>query len=168
MKFWRHSLITIFAFFGIASTVLYTSCEQDSCLELKCRNGGTCAEGFCRCLEGYEGTECETPVSYKFLGFYDGVFQYDGLPSFRDSAYIVLGDTIRPDVIGMTIYSQQNDVTILPIINNMGLIDEPGRYIRVTKTAGDRIEIYRVINSGDTTIKSNFRGTLREGTNIPL
>lgn len=168
MKFWRYSLVTIFAFFGIASTVLFTSCEQDSCLELKCRNGGTCAEGYCRCIDGYEGTECEIPVYYKFLGFYDGVFQYDGLPSFRDSAMVSIGDTVRPDILAFSIYSQQNDVTIIPIVKGVGIIDEPGRYIRITKSGSDQIEIYREITTSDSTVKSRFQGTLRTGTKAPL
>jgi len=74
MNLWKHTLISAFAFLGISTTVLVTSCEQDSCIDLKCRNGGTCVEGFCRCPSGYEGTECETQVATKFIGRFLGHF----------------------------------------------------------------------------------------------
>jgi hypothetical protein len=72
MKLWKHTLITAFAFFGIAGTVFYTSCEKDSCNDLRCRNGGSCVEGFCRCPEGYEGAECEILAGTKFIGEFLG------------------------------------------------------------------------------------------------
>lgn len=72
MKLWKHTLLTAFAFFGITGTVFYTSCEKDSCNDLRCRNGGSCAEGFCRCPDGYEGAECEILIGNKFVGQYLG------------------------------------------------------------------------------------------------
>ncbi|MBS1589401.1 MAG: hypothetical protein JST52_07275 [Bacteroidetes bacterium] len=78
MKFWKHTLITAFAFLGVCSTVLYTSCEKDSCSDLKCRNGGACADGFCRCQTGYEGTQCETLSATKFVGRFVGHFTCPG------------------------------------------------------------------------------------------
>ena len=72
MKLWKHSLFTALAFFGITGTVFYSSCEKDSCEELRCRNGGACVEGFCRCPEGYEGSECELQAGAKFIGEYIG------------------------------------------------------------------------------------------------
>ncbi|HRO43299.1 MAG TPA: hypothetical protein PL009_10735 [Flavipsychrobacter sp.] len=80
MKFWKHTLISAFAFFGISTTVLVTSCEQDSCIDLKCRNGGACVEGFCRCPAGYEGTECETQEATKFVGRFIGHYTCDNSP----------------------------------------------------------------------------------------
>jgi len=90
MKLWKHTLITAFAFFGISTAVLYTSCEKDSCADLKCRNGGSCAEGFCRCQTGYEGTECEQQAATKFLGRYIGHFTCPGNPSLTDTVDIWL------------------------------------------------------------------------------
>lgn len=72
MKLWKHTLITAISFFGITATTLYTSCEKDSCLDLKCRNGGSCAEGYCRCPTGYEGSECEINAGTKFIGRFIG------------------------------------------------------------------------------------------------
>jgi hypothetical protein len=72
MKLWKHTLVTAMAFIGISSAVFYSSCEKDSCADLQCKNGGTCAEGFCRCPSGYEGTVCETAVATKFIGTFYG------------------------------------------------------------------------------------------------
>ena len=88
MKFWKHTLITAFAFFGVASTVLYSSCTEDGCKVLKCRNGGTCNDGFCKCPSGYEGQQCETAVSDKFIGYYYGNTKCSGFPEVIDSARV--------------------------------------------------------------------------------
>jgi len=90
MKLWKHTLITAIAFFGITSTVLYTSCEKDSCADLKCRNGGSCAEGFCRCPVGYEGTECEIQAATKFLGRYIGHYTCPGNQPLVDTVDVWL------------------------------------------------------------------------------
>ncbi len=90
MKFWKHTLITAFAFIGLSTTVLYTSCEKDSCLDLKCMNGGACVEGFCRCPSGYEGTECETQVATKFIGRFIGYYTCPDNPPIIDTVDVWL------------------------------------------------------------------------------
>ena len=72
MKLWKHTMITAIAFFGITTSVLYTSCEKDACIDLKCKNGGSCADGFCRCPTGYEGSECQIKAATKFVGRFIG------------------------------------------------------------------------------------------------
>ncbi|XZF15277.1 calcium-binding EGF-like domain-containing protein [Chitinophagaceae bacterium MMS25-I14] len=110
MKFWKYTLITAFSFIGIASTVLYTACEKDSCTDLKCKNGGSCADGYCRCPTGYEGAECETMVTDRFVGRYYGTTRCDQLPGLVDtldvfvkSAPLTLG-MVRHGNITDTIY----------------------------------------------------------------
>lgn len=106
MKIWKTTLIAAFAFFGITSTVLYTSCERDACLDLKCRNGGSCAEGFCRCKTGYEGAECEISAADKFLGRYIGERTCTGSP-LSDTIEIFLDQ--YPDKVKMVQYSRIAD-----------------------------------------------------------
>jgi hypothetical protein len=59
--------------FGLILTVsafgatLYTSCNKDKCKDVVCQNGGTCSEGNCSCATGYEGTNCETKETAKFV-----------------------------------------------------------------------------------------------------
>jgi hypothetical protein len=90
MKLWKHSLITAFAFIGISTTVVYTSCEKDSCLDLKCKNGGSCADGFCRCQTGFEGTECEIKAATKFLGRFIGNYTCPNTTPLKDTVDIWL------------------------------------------------------------------------------
>jgi hypothetical protein len=98
MRFWKHTFVAVFAFFGIASTVLYTSCEQDSCLDLKCENGGACTDGFCRCPSDFEGPTCKERLVTKFLGTYYGenrcVMDTTEFPKFLDTVQVFLRDSV--------------------------------------------------------------------------
>ena len=51
--------------FGLMIT--QNSCK-DPCKDVECKNSGTCDEGVCSCVEGYEGDDCGTEVRAKFLG----------------------------------------------------------------------------------------------------
>ena len=97
MKFWKHTFVAVAAFLAVGTTVLYTSCEKDGCLELKCLNGGACTDGFCRCPTGYEGPTCGERVVDKFLGRYIGdtrcVQDTTEFPHFIDTVDIYLRDS---------------------------------------------------------------------------
>lgn len=47
---------------------LMTSCSQDKCKSIACAYGGSCDNGTCKCLPGYEGSNCETITRSKFIG----------------------------------------------------------------------------------------------------
>lgn len=85
MSFWKSIFLGAAAFLAVATTVTFTACEKDSCADLKCRNGGNCAEGFCRCKTGYEGAECELKQTDKFLGIYVGYNHCDQQPALVDT-----------------------------------------------------------------------------------
>jgi hypothetical protein len=162
MKFWKHSLLAATVFMTIASTVTYTSCKHDSCKALMCRNGGTCADEFCRCPIGYEGTQCEIISRNKFLGYYKGNTQVNGLPVTGDAA------TVEPDHKNVSITSLK--VTILSRTPEVisGVIDATGREVIVQDTenrkvtwkmvADNRIEILiEEMKNGEKYI-TNFQG----------
>lgn len=44
----------------------------DKCVNIDCKNGGTCYDGKCTCTNGYEGVYCETITSNRFQGTYHG------------------------------------------------------------------------------------------------
>ncbi len=88
MKLWKHIIISATAFLGISTTMLYTSCKDDACLKLKCRNGGTCSDNFCKCPSGYEGTQCEKRAADRYIGIYRGISKVNNEPPFLDSAKI--------------------------------------------------------------------------------
>ncbi len=54
------------AFIG---AITFNSCT-DPCKDVTCQNGGTCNEGDCDCVTGYEGTSCETEQRTKFIASY--------------------------------------------------------------------------------------------------
>jgi len=92
MKFWKQTLLTTIVFLGITSTVLYTACEKDGCVNVSCQNGGSCAAGVCRCPSGYEGTSCETLSRVRYLGIYGGYTTCNGAGLVIDSVYIYQGN----------------------------------------------------------------------------
>jgi hypothetical protein len=116
MKFWRLSLITTLTFIAVS---LSTSCTDDSCTKVKCRNGGTCVDGFCKCPTGYEGNECISKASNRYVGVYDGTVTIDGNPPVIDSAYInpnpVPGDSAAAKTISFFLGTRSTDILVLTI-----------------------------------------------------
>lgn len=107
MKFWKSYLITAIAFFGITTTVMLSSCEQDSCTSLKCQNGGSCAEGYCRCPTGFEGAECEIKSADRFVGLFTGYRTCTGYPPTPDSVEIFMDQ--EPVMIKLVMYNNKLD-----------------------------------------------------------
>lgn len=107
MKFWKYTLIATMAFFGIATTTVFTSCEQDSCLDLKCKNGGSCAEGFCRCPTGFEGAECEIKTADRFVGLFIGHRTCSGYPPVADTVEIFMAE--EPIYVKYVLFSRKYD-----------------------------------------------------------
>jgi hypothetical protein len=52
---------------GAFTAITYTACNKDECKDVVCQNGGTCVSGACSCPSGYEGTNCETLWTTKFI-----------------------------------------------------------------------------------------------------
>ena len=102
------------AIIGVSSTLLYTSCEKDSCVDLACKNGGTCADNFCRCRTGYEGAECEIKLTSRFIGKWSGLYRCS-IESVRDSLGPTMRDTLtifqmgEPDRVGMVFKRMPKD-----------------------------------------------------------
>jgi len=98
MKFWKSILLSVCSFLAVATTVTYTSCEKDACTDLTCRNGGACAEGFCRCKTGFEGTECELRVVTRFVGTYIGYNHCYNSPALIDTMDVYV--KTEPNIVG--------------------------------------------------------------------
>ncbi len=107
MKFWKHSLITVATFFAVSGTVLYTSCEKDTCADLSCKNGGSCAEGFCNCPSGYDGTECEIMSGTKFIGTFVGNHTCPSSSPTKDTIQIWFAQ--MPNKMKFVEYSKKTD-----------------------------------------------------------
>ena len=97
MKFWKSIFLSACSFLAIATTVTYTSCEKDACTQLTCKNGGACAEGFCRCKAGFEGTECELKIANRFIGRYVGVNHCNTDPALIDTVDVYI--KVEPNIV---------------------------------------------------------------------
>ena len=160
MKFWKLTLISTIAFIGIAFTMLYSSCADDSCTKLKCRNGGTCANEKCKCPTGYEGTQCELLAANRFRGFYKGITQINQFPPFIDSATVTV--VSYPNTISYRRHSRFADEVICTVgangkvtynDNNYG-----GRQIVINVENG-KITVDATERPNDTLQQINFTGT---------
>lgn len=47
---------------------LFSACDNKSCDDVLCGTNQICNRGFCVCLDGYEGTDCQTLASQKYVG----------------------------------------------------------------------------------------------------
>lgn len=163
MKLWKHTLISAIAFLGVSTTVLYTSCEQDSCLDLKCRNGGACAEGFCRCPTGYEGTECEIKSADKFIGLFIGNKTCVNTPPFADTAEVFMYQ--EPNQVKFVLHSNIADTLTGTVVGDHLTVAEisSGNYKRNVSAdvLNNKLTIYDEqiinVNTGQKTV-CNFIG----------
>ncbi len=158
MKFLKTSFLSAFAFLAIATTVLFSACEQDSCLDLTCQNAGSCAEGFCRCQTGYEGAECQIKAATKFVGFYVGNIKCGALPPLKDTVEIIL--VKNPDQVKLVQRSRPMDTLFGTAKGQDLIINEitAGDYRRTFNAVSENNkltfsseEIFNV-NTGDKTV----------------
>lgn len=164
MKLWKHTLITAVAFFGIAGTVLYSSCEKDTCDGLQCKNGGSCAEGFCRCPVGFEGTECETMAGTKFVGMFVGNYTCPATSPLKDT--VTIWFEAEPNRMKLVQTSRVHDTLVGTASKDELLFEEQtsGNYRRYTKaTMQDKkltifLEEVQDVNNPATKKTCNFIG----------
>ncbi len=101
MNQFKSVVLTVLAFFALSGTVFFASCESDPCLELSCKNGGSCANGTCQCPAGYEGAECEIKSADRFIGKFAGYARCGIYPAHIDTAVITL--ETEPDQVTVKI-----------------------------------------------------------------
>lgn len=123
MKNLKKGLLALAAVVGVSSTLFMASCEKDSCTTLKCKNGGTCADNFCRCPAGFEGAECEIKTAQKFIGKWPGLvrcnvaYDKDSLgPTYSDTLTVFMAK--EPNVLGLTRYRAAGDTSYGTAVGN--------------------------------------------------
>jgi hypothetical protein len=174
MKFWKHILITTLVFVSICSSVLFTACKAtDSCDDLKCINGGTCSNNFCKCPSTFDGPQCENKIGDRFVGNYIGSMTAEGYPTIADTIYIRYKND--PDKLWVSYsYSYGNTTkrdTVIGTINGGVSINIPaynnGNYRKtyalnlnseINRLSFAIVETADVTNASSTVIHYNFLG----------
>lgn len=125
MKFWKHTFVAVATFLAMGSAVVYTSCEKDRCLDVKCTNGGACTDGFCTCPTGFEGVLCEEYTAGKFLGSFYGetrcVQDTIEYPYIIDTVDIYLKDSSTLTLVQHSKLADTFFGTVLPVDKNIGV-----------------------------------------------
>ena len=85
MKLWKPILLTSVFLLGIASTVMFTACEQDKCNGV---TGGSCNEGVCKCPTGFEGPTCASLTVTRYIGYYAGYSTCNNGAEIIDTVFI--------------------------------------------------------------------------------
>jgi hypothetical protein len=64
-------MISKMASLVLAIVLFYCSgCDQKSCQDVVCGVNQQCSRGQCFCVDGYEGTDCQTFSNQKYIGNY--------------------------------------------------------------------------------------------------
>ena len=53
---------------AVAAIFTIQSCGKDACKTVVCQNKGVCIAGICSCVPGYEGKNCDSVWSQKYVG----------------------------------------------------------------------------------------------------
>lgn len=114
MKNIKSTFITIITLLGLSTTLFLSSCVQDPCVDLLCQNGGQCNDGYCECIEGYEGSECEIKTASRFVGEYKGSLRCDQFPiDFTD--------------VTINLHEEPNIITLTMGAGNTSILDMSGK-----------------------------------------
>lgn len=68
---------------------VWTGCKKDDpCENITCLNGGTCLDGDCQCIAGFQGASCEINTLQGFLGTYS--VNYSGCFTTTENHQIII------------------------------------------------------------------------------
>jgi hypothetical protein len=147
----------LFQFAGaalLAATMMFTapSCTQDPCVSKKitCANGGTCLEGVCTCVDGYQGDLCADLSRTNFLNS-------NGLATWKVT---VGNDGCNPISYWDMIFSVASANEEMTITGMAGYIGASGN----VKVKGKTFSLKANVTAGIVTI-TEYNGTLNtDGT----
>lgn len=119
MKKFKSILLSTFGCLTLSAGVFgLTSCEQDPCDKLSCKNDGVCTEGYCECPAGYEGTECEILSYTRFVGKYAGNTRCN----YNDIIFPTTADTVEIKLI-----ETPNTISLKMATGNTSVLEFHGR-----------------------------------------
>lgn len=71
MRILKTILMTGAITLGMFGVVTMQSCSKKDKCKVVCNNGGTCVDGQCECLPGFEGKDCSIESRMKFKGMFN-------------------------------------------------------------------------------------------------
>ena len=155
----RPLLFSALAIIAVFFAVVYSSCNPDKCKAISCAYGGTCNDGECKCLPGYEGTNCETITRSKFVGLWS-VKEQGTVTPLRQYPLGIENDSAVTVVLIKNLYNYfngqkiralvQGDTLIIPNQQLMGKVVFGKGYIHSTTAFGVNSAIsmsYEVIDT---------------------
>jgi hypothetical protein len=92
---------------AMTAATSFTSCNEDKCKAIVCAYGGSCNDGVCTCVNGFEGPQCETQSTLKYLGTWD--VMETGSQS-EEAQYTLTIDSMGGDVTKLKIKGLNNMV----------------------------------------------------------
>ncbi|MBK8967761.1 MAG: hypothetical protein IPM36_14055 [Lewinellaceae bacterium] len=93
-------LVYLFALLGAMVAFAPACGDADACEDVDCGVNGTCFEGVCVCNVGYEGADCNTEWSAKFLDDYSGESSCNPGATYQGSITRVSETEIRINEFG--------------------------------------------------------------------
>lgn len=126
-----------YLFFSIICAFLFTvmSCEKDACAKVSCGDYGTCENGDCNCLIGYEkdgAGKCTVESRLKFFGKWEG-----NLTVYRDSSGVSIDTSVVS--VALNARASQNSINEIDILdfNSIACMDS----IKATVKANSIISV---------------------------
>lgn len=110
----------------ISVMILAVSCKDDPCESVVCQNDGTCVDGVCDCLPGFEGEFCELITRQKITGNFVMTYNCEG-------------DTAETDIWGIAADAMTDNEVIIMELHKRQL------WVRATITDPNSIELNEVI-----------------------
>jgi EGF-like domain len=147
----RSTTIKLLGIFAIGSAMLFNGCT-DLCKDVDCGANGTCdtETGTCVCTSGYEGTNCETRMTTKFVGNFNltevcttgsDAYQCNVVESSGEITTIVFSNLYNSSIsVNATVDANGTDFTIASqafgsaTISGSGSINAAGTQITVSYT----------------------------------
>lgn len=149
--------------FGIV--FLLNACKDKRCDDVVCENEGWCKEGYCVCVNFYEGDSCSIEGRLKFFGTYVGVFKdFNGVA--HDTLFTLQDSEADPIVLNL------NDNDLMLVLNGAitaNLPEQPlqlsDTLVRVTGNAailGDSLTVNLNFTKDFERISAQFRGLRKQ------
>ncbi|MCB0533046.1 MAG: hypothetical protein H6574_04965 [Lewinellaceae bacterium] len=129
-------LVYLFALLGIMVMFAPACGDTDPCKDVDCGANGTCFEGVCVCNVGYEGGDCNTEWSEKFLGDYTAESSCNAGSTYQGTITRISESEIRINEYGG--FSGANHIDVSVSLASASDVSATGIVVNVTNDGYNR------------------------------